>query len=104
MTFFKENKAIFYHVTLNPNQPLTEQKIKDETKAFLQILSYKYFAEENQKEQLKKLIEEDEKNQKPIIKSTYKEKTIHNNQLAIYKENKIATFFKNLTKFFKRRI
>ena len=38
--FFKENKSLFYKVNLTTTKPLANQELKDETKAFLQILNY----------------------------------------------------------------
>ena len=55
--FFKENKSIFYKVNLTTEKLLKEQKLKDETKAFLQIINYKYFADEKQKESFEKMLE-----------------------------------------------
>lgn len=48
--FFKENKSLFYKVNLTTDKPLSEQDLKDETKAFLQILNEKYFSKQKQGE------------------------------------------------------
>ena len=42
--FLKENKDIFYEVHLDTSIPLGEQNLKEETKAFLQIIKEDYFS------------------------------------------------------------
>jgi len=43
--FFKANKDIEYTPTISKDKPLFEQKILDETKAFLYIIYNKYLAQ-----------------------------------------------------------
>lgn len=93
--FFKANKSIFYKVSLTTSLPLANQDLKDETRAFLQILNYKYFADENQKKQFKDIFKEK-------VTLNTKEENNANMELAIYKENKIAKWFKNILKLFKK--
>lgn len=42
--FFKNNRSLFYKVNLDVTKDLSSQTLKDETKAFLEILYVKYFA------------------------------------------------------------
>ncbi len=98
--FFKANKAMFYKVNLTANLPLANQNLKDETKAFLKILNYKYFADENQKKQFKDIFKEKVFEKKVALNA--KEEHNANMELAIYKDNKIAKWFKNILKLFKR--
>lgn len=99
--FFKINKAMFYQVNLTTSLPLVQQNLKDETKAFLQILNYKYFADENQKKQFKDIFKEEPF--KESITLNEKEENNTNMELAIYKENKIVKWFKNILKLLKKR-
>lgn len=46
LDFFKLNKDLFYEVKLDTNIPLEDQNLKEETKAFLQIIKDNYFKEE----------------------------------------------------------
>lgn len=94
--FFKENKSMFYQININVNQPLVEQNLKDETKAFLQILNYKYFADEKEKQQFKEIFNEDK----------YEIELMENNkqmELTIYKENVIAKWVKNILTYFREK-
>ncbi len=98
--FFKANKSIFYKVNLTTSLPLANQDLKDETRAFLQILNYKYFADENQKKQFKDILKEKVFEEKVTLNT--KEENNANMELTIYKENKIAKWFKNILKLFKK--
>lgn len=95
--FFKDNKSLFYKVNLTASKPLSQQKLKDETKAFLQIINFTYFADKQQKREFLELFAKEEKND--IIKEQVKD---NSTELVIYKENKILTFFKNILDFFRR--
>lgn len=103
--FFKNNKAVFYHVNLNPKQPLVEQELKEETKAFLQILNYKYFADEKQKEQFKQVFDDYENVDVLVIKNpNEREENSKTMQLVpANKENKILKIVKKILNIFRRR-
>lgn len=92
--FFKENKSLFYKVNLTTTKPLVDQELKDETKAFLQILNYKYFANQKQKEEFKKTFVENESVSSSEIKENLK--------LIIYKESKIKIFINKIISFFRK--
>ncbi len=98
--FFKTNKAIFYQVNLTTSLPLVQQNLKDETKAFLQILNYKYFANENQKRQFKDIFKVETFKESIVLNKKEEDNT--KMELAIYKENKIVKWFKNVLKLFKK--
>ena len=101
--FFKENKALFYKVNLDETRPLEEQELKDETKAFLKLLHYKYLANEEQKNQFIKNMKDT--NRTSAIEEDYvfdtSTENIEVNQLTIYKENKFLSFLKRILNFFK---
>lgn len=95
--FLKNNKSLFYKVNLTTDKSLAEQDLKNETKAFLQIINYKYFSNKEQQEKFRDMLEND---------NTY-EKEVKNpqieNQLVIYKENKVLNFIKKILGFFRRK-
>ena len=89
--FFKNNKSLFYKVNLTTDKSLAEQDLKNETKAFLQIINYKYFSNKEQQEKFRDMFEND---------NTYEK---IENQLVIYKENKVLNFIKKILGFFRRK-
>ena len=58
--FFKNNKSLFYKVNLTTDKSLAEQDLKNETKAFLQIINYKYFSNKEQQKEFRDMLENDE--------------------------------------------
>lgn len=94
---FKNNKSIFYKVSLDETKPLYEQKLKEETKAFIQIINAKYLTSAESIESLEELLKLD-----IIEENTNKISEIVNidndssKELIIYKGNKIITFIKKL--------
>lgn len=92
--FFKDNKSIFYEVNLDPSKNLEEQELKEETKAFITIINYKYLLGENAKEEFNEILENDTleeiENQKEEV------------SMIVYKENRIIAFFKKLLKNIKK--
>lgn len=107
LEFFKENKAIFYKVNLDTSKPLADQKLKDETKAFLQIINYKYFSNKEQKEQFKEIFKEDEDitdmfSKDTVVQDFNEEKfsSEENKELTVYKENKLLIFIKKILNIF----
>lgn len=96
--FFKENKAIFYKVNLDTNKPLAEQKLKDETKAFLQIIGYKYFSNAKEKEEFKEFFE----NTQEIEEQEFKKEELQQTEMIVYQENKILSWFKKIFRIFKK--
>lgn len=101
--FFKDNKSIFYNVELTPTKTLEEQKLKKETKAFLQILGYKYFFNEKQKKKFEEIYEKE--NLKDFMEERYESQPkIENSEvteLTIYKQNKIITWLRKILGLFK---
>lgn len=89
--FFKDNKSIFYKVNLDSTKNLSEQELKEETKAFIKIINYNYFMGQAGKEELKEILKED-----VILEEKINQK--EDNSLVVYKENKIIAFFKKLFK------
>ena len=103
--FFKNNKSLFYKVNLTTDKSLAEQDLKNETKAFLQIINYKYFSNKEQQEKFRDMLENDNTYEKIENENNIKE--VKNpqieNQLVIYKENKVLNFIKKILGFFRRK-
>lgn len=89
--FFKENKSIFYKVDLDVTKDLKEQELKEETKVFIKILNDKYLHYTSGLTEMTTIIDKQEEN---II--------ANKNEIAIYKERKIARLFKKIISFFKK--
>ena len=110
--FYNENKDNEYEFKINPNIDLNEQNISREANAILVALYRDYFATENQKQILEKLLkqneqkEEEKKREKynpdDIFKKDKKDSKIENNNeiLPIEVEEKwyqkILDFFRGL--------
>lgn len=109
--FFKENKSVLYKANLTTTKPLANQELKDETKAFLQILNYKYFADQKQKAEFKKIFVEDEistpifieeSSTNTVNESISVAETKEDSELIIYKESKIKIFINKIISFFRK--
>jgi len=81
--FFKMNKDKYYTKNINPNIPIKEQELKEETLAIIAFLNLKYWCEdEKEKERLKAIYLENERKyqetlkQKQIKKIEKVEKTV----------------------------
>ena len=98
--FFKENKSLFYKVNLTTEKLLKEQDLKDETKAFLQIIYYKYFAYEQQKEFFKQMLEENDETKEEAKEELTQPET---KDIVVYKENKLVKILKRIRDFFIRK-
>lgn len=88
--FFKDNKSIFYKTKINSTMPLKQQDISEETKAFLKIIYYKYFADDKQKIEFERILNneefEDYLNIKDNIEVIKDEDNIQNKMIT-YKQN-----------------
>lgn len=92
--FFKENKSPVYKVRLDVSKELEEQNLRDETKAFIQIINAKYLAGESEKKQLEALLKEE------VLKKS--ESKTDEKQMILYKESKIIKWIKSFLAFFKK--
>ena len=81
--FFENNKDNNYHFEINKNLPIEKQYLSEKANAILVILYRDYFADEQQKETLKQILELNDK-----IKE--KEKQKDNENYNILFENKKA--------------
>lgn len=67
--FFKMNKDKYYTKNINPNIPIKEQELKEETLAIIAFLNLKYWCEdETEKERLKAIYLENERKYQEQLK------------------------------------
>lgn len=92
--FFKENKSLVYKVKLDETKSLKEQELKDETKAFIQIINAKYLKESKQEE--KYLL--DIINRYDVTDSILVENT-KTTEIIVYKENILMKIIKRIRNF-----
>ena len=85
--FFENNKDNNYHFELNKDFPIEKQNLSEKANAILVILYRDYFANEQQKETLKQILE---LNDKIKEKEKEKEKQNDNENYSILFENKKA--------------
>lgn len=109
---FKREKDPNYKKGINPNEPIKNQNLKEETLALIALLNLKYWCEdEEEKERLKKVYSNNENKYQEILRKKYNPDDIFNKkttnvevkedtQLIIYKEpimkriiNKILEIF-----------
>ena len=69
--FYNENKDNEYKFKINPNIDLNEQNISREANAILVALYRDYFATENQKQILEKLLKQNEQKEEEKIREKY---------------------------------
>ena len=123
----EKNSNPEYEYQLKKDVPLEEQEMLDTTKVILSIIYRDYWATEEQrqvileKEKYERALEEKEKiekygtsiefqSNKEVIDSNIKqlqEEAEWNeqtqNQMVVYKENKLMTFFRKLLQIFKKK-
>lgn len=109
--FFKEEKDINYIKGINPNVPIKNQELKEETLGIIALLNLQYLCEdENEKERLKEVYAKNEKiyqehlqiqfNPNEIFKK--KEHIKENVAVVEYKESIIKKFIKKIKNLFFR--
>lgn len=109
--FFKEEKDINYIKGINPNVPIKNQELKEETLGIIALLNLQYWCEdENEKERLKEVYAKNEKiyqehlqiqfNPNEIFKK--KEHIKENVAVVEYKESIIKKFIKKIKNLFFR--
>lgn len=105
--FFKTNKSLTYKVKLDASQDLKDQNLKDETRAFIQILNAKYFAPPEKRAEFIAMLNEKEvelKEENYIHEEKKIEETpFETKELVIYKENRLIRWIKNLLNIFRRK-
>ena len=89
--FFKKEKDNNYHKGINPNIPIKEQNLKNETLALIALLNLQYWCkDENEKERLKQVYANNENQYQEELREKYNPDNIfkkNNNQKQV--EDKI---------------
>lgn len=114
--FFKKEKDNDYHKGINPNTPIKEQNLKNETLALIALLNLQYWCkDEKEKERLKQVYANNENKYQEELREKYnpdklfknKEKGIvennikaeENTQIIEYKEPILKRILNGLLKF-----
>lgn len=116
--FFKEQKDSEYVKNINPNIPIKEQNLLEETLALIAMLNLQYWCkDENEKERLKSVYAENERKYQDELREKYNpdnlfknkqrvvEEKIEETAIVEYKEDTIWTKIKRFLKgLFKKKI
>lgn len=109
--FFKEQKDINYIKGINPNIPIKNQKLKEETLGIIAILNLKYWCEDEQEKiRLKEIYDKNEKEYQEQLQAQFnpnkifekKEPNIENVSIVEYKESIIKKLINKIKNMFFR--
>ena len=79
--FFKEEKDINYHKNIDPNIPIKEQNLKEETLAIIALLMIQYwYKDENKKQKLLEVLDENERKYQEELREKYNPENIFKNK------------------------
>lgn len=85
---FKDKKSNNYEVNINPNKPLKEQNLKEESLSILAVLNYNYWCkDESKKEDLIKKYSENEKIYQEKLREKYNPENIFKQETKEVIEN-----------------
>lgn len=108
--FFKEQKDSEYVKNINPNIPIKEQNLLEETLALIAMLNLQYWCkDENEKERLKSVYAENERKYQEELREKYNPDNLFKNKQKVvekieetamveYKEDTIWTKIKRFLK------
>ena len=79
--FFREEKDINYHKNIDPNIPIKEQNLKEETLAIIALLMIQYwYKDESKKQKLLEVLDENERKYQEALKEKYNPDNIFKNK------------------------
>jgi len=79
--FFREEKDINYHKNINPNIPIKEQNLKEETLAIIALLMIQYwYKDESKKQKLLEVLDENERKYQEELREKYNPDNIFKNK------------------------
>lgn len=85
--YFKKEKDGEYIKNINPNQPIKEQNLKEETLALIAMLNLQYWCEdENEKQRLKEIYAENERKYQEELREKYNPDNLFKNKQKIVEE------------------
>ena len=109
--YFKKEKDINYIKNINPNQPIKEQNLKEETLALIAMLNLQYWCEDKEEKlRLRKIYEENENKYQATLREKYNPDNLFKNKQSKVEtvENSVAmieykeSFFTKIKNWFKR--
>ena len=109
--FLKEHKDTNYIKGINPNVPIKNQELKEETLGIIALLNLKYWCEdENEKKRLKEIYDKNEKMYQEQLQAQFnpneifkkKEPIIESFSMVEYKESIITRIINKLKNIFFR--
>ena len=79
--FFREEKDIDYHKNIDPNIPIKEQNLKEETLAIIALLMIQYwYKDESKKQKLLEVLDENERKYQEELREKYNPDNIFKNK------------------------
>lgn len=85
--YFKKEKDKEYIKNINPNQPIKEQNLKEETLALIAMLNLQYWCEdENEKQRLKAIYAENERKYQDKLREKYNPDNLFKNKQKVVEE------------------
>ena len=79
--FFREEKDINYHRNIDPNIPIKEQNLKEETLAIIALLMIQYwYKDESKKQKLLEVLDENERKYQEELREKYNPDNIFKNK------------------------
>lgn len=85
--FFKEQKDSEYVKNINPNIPIKEQNLLEETLALIAMLNLQYWCkDENEKERLKSIYAENERKYQDELRKKYNPDNLFKNKQRVVEE------------------
>lgn len=85
--FFKEQKDSEYVKNINPNIPIKEQNLLEETLALIAMLNLQYWCkDENEKERLKSVYAENERKYQDELREKYNPDNLFKNKQRVVEE------------------
>jgi len=114
--FFREEKDGDYIKGINPNEPIKNQNLKEETLGIIALLNLQYWCEdENEKQRLKEIYAKNEKVYQEMLQvafnpdDIFKKRTqpienerVENTQMVVYKESFIKKLISKIKNIFFR--
>ena len=116
--FFKEEKDTTYIKGINPEVPIKNQDLKEETLGIIALLNLQYWCEdEKEKQRLKEVYAKNEKVYQEMLQVAFnpddifkkktqtiekKQEEVENKQMVAYKETFIKRIINKIKSFFKR--
>lgn len=116
--FFKEEKDTTYIKGINPEVPIKNQNLKEETLGIIALLNLQYWCEdENEKQRLKEVYAKNEKVYQEMLQVAFnpddifkkktqtiekKQEEVENKQMVAYKETFIKRIINKIKSFFKK--